>query len=148
NSAAVALMKADRLALDGRVEEAVALLEQAHAHNPRDTRLWVARAEGLSRLGRPDEAIALLERAADPKAAGDSAVLRLVRARLLLATGRGREARDVLSHDLDRLAKDQQPPVLEALGQFAASQGDADAARAAYETWARLRPQDPKPLVA
>lgn len=148
NSAAVALMKADRLALDGRVEEAVALLEQAHAHNPRDTRLWVARAEGLSRLGRPDEAIALLERAADPKAAGDSAVIRLVRARLLLAAGRGREAREVLSHDLDRLAKDQQPPVLEALGQFAASQGDADAARAAYDAWARLRPQDPKPLVA
>lgn len=147
-SAAVALLRADRLALDGQMEAAVAELEPALAHNPRDARLWTARAEGLNRLGRTDEALELIERAGQPETAGDRAMVRLVHARLLLASDRGREARAVLGRDLDALASDQRAQVLEALGQLAASQGDPKAAREAFARWAQLRPQDPRPRIS
>lgn len=147
-SAAVALLRADRLALDNQLEKAVEGLKAALDHNPRDARLWIAQAEGLNRLGRADEALALIERADQPEAAGDSASVRLAHARLLLAAGRGSEARETLGHDLDSLPIDQRPLVLETLGRFAASQGDAKAAREAYAAWARLRPRESRPLIA
>ena len=146
NSAAVVLMRANRLALDNQLEPAVALLKPATDHNPRDTRLWIALAETLNRLDRADEALACLERATAPEAAGDVALIRIARANLLLADGRGREARDLLSRDLEHLSSDQRPLVLQALGQLAANQGDVEAARHAYDAWARLQPDDPRPI--
>ncbi|MDB5349043.1 MAG: Tetratricopeptide 1 repeat-containing protein [Planctomycetota bacterium] len=146
-SATVALMKADRQSLDGRAEQSVPTLQQATAHDSRDARLWTALADGLEREGRRDEALAALEKASKPGAAGDQAILRAARARLLLGLGRGREAREVLGHDLEKLPPDQRHIALQALARLAVSQGDMAAAASAYDAWIKLRPDDPLALL-
>ncbi|WP_406696191.1 tetratricopeptide repeat protein [Singulisphaera sp. Ch08] len=148
NSASVVLLQADRLAVDGQLDRAVALLETSAGHAPHDVRVVAAWAEGLHRLGRTSDALKILEQAAAPNAIGDGAVLRLARARLLLASARGGEARAMLGRDLDRLPPVQRAVVLEARGLLAASQGDAVTARQAFDAWANLRPNEPQPLIA
>lgn len=144
-SSAVALLQADLLSAEGRDGEAVALLEQAAGHQKADPDLWLARAERLARAGLHEQALLVLEQAMAPEAAGDQAALRVARARLLSLRGRGREAREELVRDLDRLPPDQRPAVWKALGDLHAAQRNPDEARRAYAQWADALPDDPLP---
>jgi tetratricopeptide (TPR) repeat protein len=143
-----AMLQADRLALGGKPEEAIARLEEAVEKYPEAADLWLSLANGLVLMRRPDEALKALERASRPDKAGDVAGLRIARARLLLARGHGRQARDLLSRDVDRLPLSDRPLVWRALAELLASQGDVTRARRAFAEWSRLLPDDPRPKLA
>ncbi len=145
---AVAMIRADRVGLDGGMEGALRVLEEAARNDPRRVSLALAWADGLARTGKPEQALQVLEHASTPEAAGDQATLRVARARLLTALGRGREARILLVRDVDRLPASERPRVWIALGQLCAGQGDRVEARKAYDQWARLLPDDPRPKLA
>jgi tetratricopeptide (TPR) repeat protein len=144
---AVAQLEADRMAIDGRVDRALERLEQATRHDKANAELWAARAGALARLGRLDDALLVLEQGAAPEAAGDQAVLRIARARILTQQGHGSEARESLVRDLDRLPPNQRPSVWMELGNLYAGQRETAQARKAYREWARLLPNDPMPLL-
>jgi tetratricopeptide (TPR) repeat protein len=148
DSPSFAMLQADRLALGGQPEGAIARLEEAVEKYPEAADLWLSLANGLVLMGRPDEALKALERASRPDKAGDVAGLRIARARLLLARGHGRRARDLLARDVDRLPLSDRPLVWRALAELCASQGDVAQARRAYAEWSRLLPDDPRPKLA
>lgn len=145
---ALAILTAEALAAQGKAEDAVAMLARATAIDKTDVELWAARAERLAALGRLGEALMVLDQASDPKAAGDQARLRILRARILTLQGHGREARDGLVRDLERVRLDQRPQLWKALGELYTAQGDAKGARQAFATWAELLPEDPLPRLA
>ena len=100
----LAMLQADYLAGTGRLDEAVMLMGEAARKGDRtDATLWVSYANGLSRQGRAEAALKALEQGSAADAAGDHAPLRIARARLLQQLGRGRQAREVLAHDLNQL---------------------------------------------
>ncbi|MCU1376831.1 MAG: Tetratricopeptide 1 repeat-containing protein [Actinomycetia bacterium] len=151
-SPALAVIRANAMALGGRdggrPEAASDMLEQATAINKTDPELWLARAERLVALSRPDQALLILDQALQPKAAGDQASLRIYRAKLLTALGRGTEAREALIDQLDRVRPDQRPDLWRALGELYSAQGDAKStreARKAFGKWAEALPDDPLP---
>lgn len=144
----VTLMRADRAWQTGKMGEAVKALEEAAARTPKDATLAMALADGLARAGRPDAALAALDRAQAPDTVGDRAVLRIARAKLLSGLGRGREARERLGRDLDRLPPDERTEVRMALGRMLAIQGDIAAARNTFEQAARCQPDSPQPRLA
>lgn len=141
-SSAVALLRADRLAWSGKTEEALKFLQEVADGAPRSLPVAIALADGMTRLNRPEVALAVLDRAA---VAGDSAPLRIARARTLTALFRGREARAALIRDVDKLESSDQAEIWIALGQIESARGDHEAARQAYAEWARLQPEDPRP---
>jgi tetratricopeptide (TPR) repeat protein len=144
-AAAVALLRADRAWQDGKTDEAIKVLESAVARDPQNARLAVSLSQGLARANRPDQALAALDRASDPKAVGDRLVLRIERARLLTAAGRGREARAQLGRDADRLPEAERHEAWVSLGRLLAEQGDMVAARRAFDRASALQPEDPQP---
>ncbi|MGE3822292.1 MAG: tetratricopeptide repeat protein, partial [Isosphaeraceae bacterium] len=141
-SSVVALLWADRLAGSGRPDEALKYLQQVADGSPDNLPVAIALAEGMTRLDQPEAALAVLDRAAK---AGDSASLRVARARTLTALYRGREARAALIRDVDKLEPSDQGEIWIALGQIETARGDDEAARQAYAEWARLQPEDPRP---
>ena len=147
-NAELALLRADRLALDGRAQEAASMLEEAVGRVPREPAVWLAYAEALIRAGRVPQAIQLLERAAAPDAAGDVATIRIARSNLLDSIGRGRAAREVLAAPAASDQPDQRIRVAAALADLLTRQGDAVEARRAFVELARLVPEDPRPRLA
>jgi tetratricopeptide (TPR) repeat protein len=147
DSGALALLEADYKALNGRTEDAIAMLGQAIKldQNKKTADLWIAYANRLAMRGDSDEAMMVLERAADPAAAGDQASIRIARARLLTLQGHGQEARETLVRDIVKLPPVQRPLIWAALGDFYIEQKDYASARKAYQNWANLLPEDPKP---
>jgi len=142
------LLQADYLSGIGRLDEAVARVgEAAERLDRRDVTLWVAYANGLARQGRVEVAMEALERAAAPDAAGDRAALRIARARLLQEAGRGRQARQELANDFNRLPPADRPPVLHARADLLIAQGDRTAALATLRRWSELTPDDPQPAL-
>jgi tetratricopeptide (TPR) repeat protein len=139
------LMQADRLNITGQDAAAVALLEKAAANNVKSAALAAALVEGLNRLGKHDRALAVAERVSKPNAAGDSAALRIARARALMGLYRGGEARLALVENIDFLPASERPEIYIALGRLESGRGDPDAARRAYTEWAKLVPDDPRP---
>jgi len=77
-SAQVAILRADVLVAQNRVQEAAKLLQDAQAKNPKSVELWIARAGLADRQRDFDEAANLLDEA--ERQLGDSAALRLARA--------------------------------------------------------------------
>jgi tetratricopeptide (TPR) repeat protein len=130
---------------NAKLDEAIALLERATKLQPTDAQLWLARAERLAQAGRVDQALVVLDQAMAPEAAGDQAGLRIARAKLLTARGRGQEARAGLVGDLDRLPADQRPAVWAELGNLYTAQRQPEEARRAYRQWAEMLPNDPLP---
>lgn len=145
---ALAMMRADRLASDGGIDPAIAYLKEVVAKDPTNTQVVIALAEGLSKQGRADEALQALDRASAPGAVGDRAPIRIERARLLTAMGRGREAREQLIRDVDALPAVDQSEVRRAFGLLSVSQGDRGASRDALAEWSRMLPDDPTPKFA
>lgn len=147
-SGSLAVVRASALTLQGKPEAANDLLRDAVRIDKTDPDLWIARAEKEVALGRLDQALLVLDQAMDPKAAGDTAALRTLRARILTVRGHGAEARDELVRDLERVRPDQRPRLWMALGELYMAQGDPKSlksARKAFAEWARLLPDDPLP---
>lgn len=144
----LALVEADFQALMGQLDSAADQLREAIRHDPRNVELWTAWAGALLRQDKPEDALAALERAAGPNAAGDQVALRIARARLLTALNRGRQARDALTTNADRLPPDQQALLWAELTAVLRQRREFDDARAAGEHWAALAPGDPQPLLA
>ena len=145
NSPTLATIQADRLVLGGKPEGAIRRLEEAAASYPRSVEVHLALANGLIQQKRPGDALKALEQASRPDHAGDVAMLRIARAKLLLSLGRGRQARDLLARDIGRLPRGERPLVWQTLGEFYAAQGNVGQARRAYDAWAGLLPDDPRP---
>ena len=147
-NSALLLMRADRLSLSGDLPGAIALLEKSASGAPRNASLWTAWAEGLTRAGRTAEALKVLDLAAAPGAVGDHASIRIARAKVLLALGRGREAREALIRGEKDLTLADRPPLWEAVGRLDFARGDYRSAQASFTEWARLLPDDPRPRLA
>ena len=137
-----------RQSLDGKTADATALLEGAIRREPGKLKLWETLSETLLKAGRPAEALEVLERASSPDAVGDQIGIRLARARVLAGLGRAREARELLSRDVDKLVPDQRVMVWDALGRELTARGDLPEARDAYVEWARRMPEDARPRLA
>jgi tetratricopeptide (TPR) repeat protein len=138
-------IRSRRRSLEGRTEDAVALLEEGLRREPRKSQLWDAYVEALLKAGRPLEALAVLDRASRPEAVGDTVGLRLARFGVLQGLGRAREAREQLLRDVDRLPPDQRARIWDALGRDLASKGDAAGALEIFARWAREVPDDIRP---
>lgn len=139
---------ADLKLLQGDPNAAAALLAEAVRHDPRSAELWVTWAGVLTRMNQAAQALIVLEQGSAPAAAGDRAALRVARARILAATGRGQQARDLLIRNLEALSQDDQALIYAELGNQLRARGQLDEALDAYQNWAKLQPSDPKPLVA
>jgi tetratricopeptide (TPR) repeat protein len=140
------LVKADYLGSSGRLDEALALLNNASSKNPKATNLWLAQINAQSRLGRTDQAMQLIDVAT--KAAGESASLRSSKAYLYLLRGETKSARTTLVEGLDRVPADQRPAIWKALGEFYQGQNDTLSARKAYGEWANLQTDAAEPRLA
>lgn len=140
--------QADLKLLQGDTNAAAALLAEAVRHDPTVPELWVAWAGVLARMNQAGQALIVLEQGAAPSAAGDAPMIRVARARLLAATGRGQQARDVLTRNVDSLSRDDQALIWAELGNQLRDRGQLAEARDAYARWAALQPDDAKPLVA
>jgi predicted Zn-dependent protease len=150
SAAALAIVRAAAMAEMGKPEAAADLLAQATNIDKADPELWAAYAERLVALGKLDQAVQVLDQAVDPKAAGDHANLRILRAKIRTILGHGVEARAELISDLERIRPDQRPQLYMTLGELYAAQGDAksaQSARQAFADWARLLPDDPLPHI-
>src|SRR5262249_29383049 len=74
--------------------------------------------------------------------------LAITRAQILLLKGQVHEARKALSAALEKVPAGQKPLLWKALGDFYTAQGELTDARAAFEQWARLEPDNPEPRVS
>ena len=146
-SADVAIAQAQRLATQGKPDEALAVLEKATAIDKTDVNLWLARAEQLALLGKFDDVLWVVDQASDPKAAGDQAPLRILKAKALTVLGRGAEAREGLVRDQEMVRPDQRPQLWQELGRLYDIQKQPQDARKAYAHWAELLPDDPLPWI-
>ncbi|MEA2630277.1 MAG: hypothetical protein QOE66_496, partial [Chloroflexota bacterium] len=139
------LMLADRLAANNQMDEAVKVLKDGVARDPKSVDFARGLAEYLSRQGQTDQALQVLDRASAPEAVGDRGALRLLRARILNALGRGREARAVLVRDVDKVPEDDRDELWNALVLLCQAHGDPVASRDACAEWARQLPDDVPP---
>ena len=142
----VQTLKADVFAASGRLDQAVTLLRAA-VEGPSKTKVpvWLTYAGALDRLNRREEALQVLERGSAPDAAGDHALMRIARARLLAGLNRGQAARDVLANDRDKVPRSERPELAHALAELSRQLGDRDAARAALADWAKQVPDSAEP---
>jgi len=143
------VLRANRLLIENRADEAFQRLEQAVAQWPRNTELWQTWADGLTRAGRVEEALAVVNRAIEQSGAdGDAGSFRVAKARLLTALGRGGEAIRALKAGASELPPQERARAFQALGQMLASRGQFDEAREAFQAWAVAQPGSPLPTVS
>ena len=142
----LALLEADHYVVNGKPEDAIALLETAAGLNPRASEVWLALVNNLAARGRFGLAFEALDRAA--KAAGPQAGFAITRASLLAAKGQVREAKQALLDGLNQIPTEQKPLVWKTLGEFYQAKGDFDSARGSFEAWAKLNPENPEPRLA
>lgn len=147
-SVELALLKADYYAARGQSDDAVELLKGATEKTPKSPELWLALANALSRRGNYGQALDTLDRAEAPGAAGPHAVLAITRATVLGIKGQVADARKALIDAIDKVPATERPALFKTLGDYYANQKDVTSARAQYEQWARLAPQNTEPRVS
>ncbi|WP_435006555.1 tetratricopeptide repeat protein [Tundrisphaera lichenicola] len=137
------------LEANDRPTEALALLQNSATGRDRKQAIaWISWAQALARQGNIQEALKVLEEGAQPDAAGDHASLRIQRASILLRSGRGQEAREVLSSSIEQLPVAQRAEIFRTLGNLNRELGDRDSARSALLEWSQLVPDSPEPAIA
>ena len=139
------LLQADVLVGTGKLAEAAALLEQAVRHDRREADLWVAWVASLARQEKISDAFRVLEQAAAPDAAGDTANLRIVRARLLNQRGNGDQACETLIRGEEKLPATDRPLIWGEYGTLMRQRHEDAEARKAFLRYAELLPDDPRP---
>jgi tetratricopeptide (TPR) repeat protein len=142
----VALIESDYYEATDRPDDALGLLQTATGLNPKSTDLWLARANALARRGHLAQALDVLDQAV--AAAGPQAGLFVTRASLLIVKGQVGDAQKTLTDALAHVPAEQKPLLWKTLGEFHQGRGDATAARAAIDQWARLQPDNPEPRMA
>jgi tetratricopeptide (TPR) repeat protein len=148
SAAALAVVEANAMTMQGAPEAANDLLRTSTAINKTDPDLWVARVEKEMALGQLEKALLILDQAMDPKAAGDQASLRILKAKILTYRGHGAEAREALTQDVESVPIDQRHRLWMALGELYMAQGDARSlisARKAFAEWSKMLADDPLP---
>ena len=144
----LALLKADYYAARGQIDDAIELLQSATAKNPHAPELWLALANAQTRRGSLGQALETIDRAEAPAAAGPHAVLTITRATVLGIKGQVADARKALIAALDTVPAAERSALYKTLGDYYANQKETTEARAQYEQWARLAPQNPEPRVS
>lgn len=139
NPAAV-LREAERLATEGRSEDAVALVRRSRQHNPDEIDLWVALIQANLRAGDAKQARSVLE---DATSRGlQSGALEEAKARIEAALGETEAMRTTLARlrgqSRGNTALIARSFVLE--GELEASLGNIDEALTAYETADSVNP--------
>jgi tetratricopeptide (TPR) repeat protein len=111
DSPELAVLRAEVLVEQGKLEEARAFLDKMRQARPKQIEPWTALADLAVRQGKLDEALRLIREA--EKRFGDTSALRLARLRLLLAAG-DTEAKSLgsIETDLDKLSVEEQTQVL------------------------------------
>jgi cellulose synthase operon protein C len=139
-------LRSDYLIASGKVDIAIdSLYEAIKGPDRKNVDAWLNLANRLHELGRRDEALRVLEDAGKADAAGDHARIRITRAVILARSGKGQQARELLTRDRNLLPLVEQPDLCRALGELAREMGDRETARAAYLEWARLVPYSTDP---
>ena len=148
DNSSLVLMRADRLAMSGKLPEATAILQQAAAKSPRNGSFWIAWASALGRSGRLLEGLEVLERASAPGAAGDRRRSGSPGPRPCSTSAEaGRPARPC-SKGATKLPLFDRPTLWEGLGRLDVARGDLLKARDSFTEWSRLLPDDPRPRLA
>ncbi len=148
SSIVLALLKAEQLAADNHVEQAITVLKDAVKANPKNAELSGRLADYYRGQGKPDEALKVLTQASDPEAAGDRGSLRVQRAMALTSQGHIRDARKLLLSNIKELAPADRDEVWTYLVLLCKSQSNPEMTRETYNEWARLLPDDPRPKFA
>jgi tetratricopeptide (TPR) repeat protein len=145
-AAELAIVEAEYLIAHKRPEDAVALLDVATRLRPRSSELWLARANALARLGKLAQGITVTEQAVT--AAGPQAGFYTTRASLLVLKGEIGKAKDAMVEGLGRVPREQRSTLWKALGDFYRVRQDDVSARAAYQEWAKLQPDNAEPRLS
>jgi Tfp pilus assembly protein PilF len=135
-------LRAEAALRAGRLNEAIAVLEQWAATMPDDAAPWRALAECLAAAGRPELAVAAWDSALaiDPLAAAALGG----KAKALQALGRPREAADLFERAL--VADPQDFEAHFGLAMLAIEAGDLASAQAAIERLTKIHPDQPGTL--
>lgn len=139
----VVLLRARYYSAINRYEDAVAWIETAAKNQPRAAELWNARANVEISRGQFAKALEILDQA-EPLA-GPHALLTLARAAVWVQKGEITRACEVLSEGLQRVPVEQRAQLWKNLGTIRQSRREFPAARAAFEEWAKLEPDNPDP---
>ena len=142
----VVLLRAKYLSAINRYEDAVAWIETASKNQPKSVELWNARVNVEVGRGQLGKALELLDQA--EAAAGPQAAFTLGRAAVWIQRGELTRACDVLNQGLTRVPPEQQAILWKDLGALRQSRREFPAARAAFEAWAKLEPDNPDPRLA
>lgn len=145
-SVELALVESDYFQATDRADDAVALLKTAGGMNPGSPEVWIALVNTLVRLGRIGQALDAIDRAI--AAAGPHAPFYSTRSSLLDLKGQTRESIKALQDGLARVPAEQKPLLWKSMGDSCLARKQFDKARAAFEEWARLQPENPEPRMA
>lgn len=141
--------QSEYLAASGKIPLAIDALRGALKGEGRKTpELWIALAKELDRANRRPEAIAALDEGSKVENSGDRVKIRVAKSRLLVRSGKGQAAKEVLAANPESLGFEERPMAAKALGELLRELGDRDGALAAYSEWSRLEPKAPTPALA
>ncbi|MGE3817934.1 MAG: tetratricopeptide repeat protein [Isosphaeraceae bacterium] len=142
----VALIQAEYLGAIGKPEEALGLLEAAAKLRPEAPELWLALASAAVRRTELGEALNWLDQGI--AAAGPQAGFFITRATILVMKGDVTKGRDALVEGLQKCPSTQHPLLWKTLGELYQARRDLPSARAAFQAWAKLQPENPDPWIA
>lgn len=142
----IALIQAEYLAAIGKPDDALGLLQAAAKLRPESAELWLALAGAAVRRTELGEALNWLDQGT--AAAGPQAGFAITRATVLVMKGDVTKARDALVEGLQTCPAAQRPLLWKTLGELYQARKDLPSARASFEAWAKLQPDNPDPRIA
>lgn len=141
--------RADFLAATGQLAGAVEALKEAIKGDGRKfPDVWLSLSQALERQDRRNEALQVLDQATLPENCGDHARFRIAKAYLLIRSGKGQAAREVLTKNTEALDFGELPDLAHARAEVLRELGDRDGAMDAYAEWAKLAPKIPGPALS
>ena len=140
--AEIAILRAESLAIQGRFDKAMALLDQTLAKQPDQIDLWVAKANLIGRGDRASEALTILDEAG--RRLGDRVELRLARVGYWSRAGGdgAAAALAVLESDAGKFDEEGQASLLRELAIAQGRIGKEGESARLWKRLAGLRPED------
>ena len=142
----IAMVEADYLMTIGKTDDAIGLLEAASKLNPRTPELWIAQVNALVRDTRLSRALDVLDRAI--ATVGPQAPFFVTKASILVMKTQVSAAKAALSEGLAKVQEEQKPQLWKTLGEFYQARKDFPSAKASFEEWGKLQPENPDPKLA